>query len=126
MRVSYEGSSRVNPFMQTALNLYAMEGKTLRPVLDRLIIDTSNGEWNGQCTGEFDKTVRTIGMGPAGASGYAAERAREDRPFGQQAGRRSLRERGQQAVARKCDAAVSRRQLSRAEDHARLLNACGA
>jgi hypothetical protein len=71
VRVSYEGSSRVNPFTQTVLNLYAMDGRALKPVLDRLIIDTSNGEWDGQCAGAFDKTVRTIGMGPADANGYA-------------------------------------------------------
>jgi hypothetical protein len=77
VRVSYEGSSRVNPFTETALNLYAVHGRALRPVLDRLIIDTSSGEWDGQCAGEFDKTMRTIGIDPAGAGDYAALRVAE-------------------------------------------------
>jgi hypothetical protein len=101
VRVSYEGSSRVNPFTETALNLYAMDGRALRPVLDRLIIDTSNGEWDGQCAGAFDQTVRTIGMGPPGANGYAALEVMERRvqSVSRQAGDRCVSEDGKPSRA---------------------------
>jgi len=72
VRISYSGSSRVNPYGATSLSLYVIDGQRLRPVLDRLTIETSNGEWDDRCAGEFSSTSRTIDIGPAGRDGYAA------------------------------------------------------
>lgn len=77
VRVMHEGSSRVNPFAQTALSLYVIDGQSLRTVLDRLTVEDSGGEWDGNCAGTFNHTTRTLGIGPAGKDGYATLRVTE-------------------------------------------------
>lgn len=72
VRISHSGSSRVNPYNTTSLSLYVIDGQRLRPVLDRLTVERSGGEWDGRCSGEFNSTSRAIDVGPAGADGYAA------------------------------------------------------
>lgn len=72
VRVTHEGSSRVNPYGATALSLYVIDGKRLRTVLDRLTVSESTGDWDGNCAGSFDSTTRTLGLGAAGQDGYAA------------------------------------------------------
>ncbi|MBN3852971.1 hypothetical protein G3N59_06220 [Paraburkholderia sp. Ac-20340] len=77
VRVSHEGSSRVNPFGQTALSLYVVDGQSLRTVVDRLIVEDSGGEWDGNCAGDFSNTTRTLDLGPAGKEGYAVLKGKE-------------------------------------------------
>lgn len=72
VRITHEGSSRVSPYELTSLSLFTVDGQTLRAVLDRLIIEQSVGEWDGRCAGEFDRTSRTIDMGPPGRDGFAS------------------------------------------------------
>ncbi|WP_174365297.1 hypothetical protein [uncultured Caballeronia sp.] len=72
VRISHSGSSRVNPYDTTSLSLYVIDGQRLKPVLDRLTVEERGGEWDGQCSGEFNSTSRTIDVGPAGVDGYAA------------------------------------------------------
>ncbi|CAG9203196.1 hypothetical protein PSAB6_230172 [Paraburkholderia sabiae] len=72
VRFTHTGSSRVNPYETTALNLYVIEGKKLRRVLDRLAVTSMSGESNDNCAGTLDWTQRTIDMGPAGKQGFAA------------------------------------------------------
>jgi hypothetical protein len=71
IRTSYEGSSRVNPYSGTALDLYVVEGHTLRRVVTDLTIGNSNGEWDGNCAGTFSDSSRTLSVGPATRNGYA-------------------------------------------------------
>ncbi|AJC23569.2 hypothetical protein RO07_22495 [Pandoraea pulmonicola] len=71
VRAGYEGSSRVNPFSQTTLSLYVIDGATLRKVVDNLATQTGGGEWDGNCAGSFSDTSRAISVGPAGKMGYA-------------------------------------------------------
>jgi hypothetical protein len=72
VRISYSGSSRIDPYEATSLSLYVVDGQTLRPVLDRLAAESSTGDWDGNCAGDFSKTTRTIDIGPGGKEGYAA------------------------------------------------------
>ncbi|WP_047284296.1 hypothetical protein [Pseudomonas protegens] len=71
VRAAFEGSSRVNPFSQTWLSLYVREGSTLRPVLEKFVAHSYNGEWDGQCAGEGTKTTRTLDIGKTRSHGYA-------------------------------------------------------
>jgi len=71
VRTDFEGSSRVNPFSQSALSLYVMDGAKLRKVVDKLATQTGGGEWDGNCAGSFADTSRSISVGPAGKDGYA-------------------------------------------------------
>jgi uncharacterized Zn-binding protein involved in type VI secretion len=77
VRIKYSGSSRVSPYEGTSLSLYVIDGQTLRPVLDRLEVDSSNGDWDGNCAGTFDAMSRSIEIGPAGKDGYAALKVSE-------------------------------------------------
>lgn len=72
VRATYEGSSRANPYEAQALSLYVLDGRTLRRVVADLNVMNSSGEWDTDCAGNFSKTVRTLAIGPAGQTGYAA------------------------------------------------------
>lgn len=74
IRVDYDNMSRASPYGARALSLYVMEGARLRTVLDGLMVKESNGEWDENCAGTRRETLRTIAVGPAGKSGYAALR----------------------------------------------------
>lgn len=71
VRAHFKGSSRVNPLDETLLSLYVREGDKLRPVLDRLLVYSFSGEWDGNCAGERSETVRTLEMGKTSSHGYA-------------------------------------------------------
>ncbi|MBB2817130.1 UNVERIFIED_ORG: hypothetical protein GGD59_000347 [Rhizobium esperanzae] len=65
LRVSREGSSRANPFGETTLWLFAIEGDGLKPILDNVVVRESHGEWDTVCAGEFSETTRTLSMVPS-------------------------------------------------------------
>ena len=71
VRAGFEGSSRVNPFSQVWLSLYVREGSTLRPVLEKFLAHSYNGEWDGLCAGEWTKTTRTLEIAKTRSHGYA-------------------------------------------------------
>lgn len=71
-RTTLEGSSRVNPFSQTTLSLYVVDGATLRKVVDGLATQSSGGEWDGNCAGSFTDTSRIVSVGAPGKDGYAS------------------------------------------------------
>ncbi|MBW8354624.1 hypothetical protein DMX09_07995 [Pseudomonas protegens] len=71
VRAGFEGSSRVNPFNQIWLSLYVREGSTLRPVLEKFLAHSYNGEWDGQCAGEGTETTRTLEIAKTRSHGYA-------------------------------------------------------
>ena len=71
VRAHVKGSSRVNPLDETLLSLYVKESDKLRPVLDRLLVYSFSGEWDGNCAGERAETVRTLEMGKTSSHGYA-------------------------------------------------------
>ena len=72
VRLTHEGSSRANPYEATELSLYAMQGQKLQTVLGRLTVKESGGEWDENCAGTMHDTTRTVSIGPADQSGYAA------------------------------------------------------
>ncbi|ANL38090.1 hypothetical protein [Rhizobium phaseoli] len=65
LRVSQEGSSRANPFGETTLWLFAIEGDGLKPIRDDVVVRESHGEWDTVCAGEFSETTRTLSMVPS-------------------------------------------------------------
>lgn len=72
VRVDYDNMSRASPYEAKALSLYVVEGSKLRKVLGGLKVEESGGEWDENCAGTRHDTVRTIAMGAADKSGYAA------------------------------------------------------
>ncbi|WP_162600692.1 hypothetical protein [Paraburkholderia sp. C35] len=77
VRTTQGNTSRVAPYETTALSLYVIDGTTVRRVLERLVIASNTGEWDGNCAGTFDTTTRTIDIGRAGSDGYAALKVSE-------------------------------------------------
>lgn len=71
VRISHLGASRVNPSSSTLLNLYVLDGQTVRPVMDKLEVSNGSGEWDGSCSGSFSETERTISIGDKGKNGFA-------------------------------------------------------
>lgn len=68
---SFQNSSRVNPFAETNLSLYVIDGGKLRRVLSNLTMRQNRGEWDGNCAGQFSDRSRSISVGRAGRGGYA-------------------------------------------------------
>lgn len=71
VRVTFNGSSRLNPVSEKLLSLYVQEGNKLRPVLDKLITYEYGGEWDGNCAGEIYQNTRTLEIGKTSSHGYA-------------------------------------------------------
>jgi hypothetical protein len=71
LRLSLEGSSRVDPFGEVDLWLYTVDHGKLVPVVDGIVTDRSGGEWDGNCAGDFDGARRTLAMDRATQNGYA-------------------------------------------------------
>ncbi|MEN4920546.1 hypothetical protein ABE485_17880 [Achromobacter spanius] len=69
LRISREGSSRANPFSETSLRLFDIGPKGLDMVLDGLVVDRSNGEWDTNCAGEFTERSVSLAMGGGSANG---------------------------------------------------------
>lgn len=70
VRFNHRGSSRVNPIGIERLNLYTLNDQQLTLVLNNLQMDESGGEWDGQCTGDFAETKRTLALGAGSHHGY--------------------------------------------------------
>lgn len=68
VRREWTGSSRPNPFMETTLSLYEPQGGALSPVLEDLVVQRSQGQWDLSCAGETITTERILRMipGPRG------------------------------------------------------------
>ncbi|MCO8168336.1 hypothetical protein NJC40_11170 [Pseudomonas sp. 21LCFQ02] len=85
VRASYVGSSRVNPFSSTDLSLYVLDGAKPRKVLDKLEVQRSGGEWDGNCQGEFYDITSSLAIDKTLSHGYAGlavtEKTVESRSF---------------------------------------------
>ncbi len=60
VRVNYTGSSRPNPYNETNLTLYVIDKNSLKPVLHNYTIYQFGGEWDTNCSGEFEDNDSTI------------------------------------------------------------------
>ncbi|MEE4103540.1 hypothetical protein V2I78_05520 [Pseudomonas viridiflava] len=72
VRGAHRGSSRVNPYSSNSLNLYLLEGSTLRRVMTRLEVSAFGGEWDGMCVGELSQTERTLFVTDKGRTSLAS------------------------------------------------------
>lgn len=77
VRISHEGSSRVNPLSSTRLNLYVLDGQSVRPVMDPLEVRSSSADWDGTCNGDFTRIERTISIPDKGRNGWASLRVEQ-------------------------------------------------
>ncbi|MEN5159188.1 hypothetical protein [Achromobacter spanius] len=70
LRISRTGASRANPISETSLRLFDIGPKGLNMVLDGLIADSSRGEWDTNCAGEFSKGRVSLAIGDRVANGF--------------------------------------------------------
>ncbi|QEE43602.1 hypothetical protein FVA81_02955 (plasmid) [Rhizobium sp. WL3] len=77
LRVAKAGSSQVNPFSETALSLFVIEGDRVRRISDTVVVERKQGEWNGTCDGSFKTTTRLLAMGDNASQGLADIRITE-------------------------------------------------
>lgn len=71
VRISYAGSSRPNPFQRQVLSLFYNGPDGLRPIMDKLIVRQSGGEWDMDCTGAFYEFSRVIDLSETRHNGAA-------------------------------------------------------
>lgn len=67
----YYGSSRPNPYSSSDFSLFYPEGKTLKKVLDGYHLKTYSGEWDTNCSGEFEGGTSVIIVDQAKTNGFA-------------------------------------------------------
>lgn len=77
LRISRTGSSRVNPFSETALSLYVIDNSQLRPILNGIVLENSSGEWDGNCEGTFSDSKRSLALDTGSQNGYVDIRVTE-------------------------------------------------
>ena len=70
LRLTQENNSRANPFSETDVWLYAIDGDQLHPVLNGIVTHSNSGEWDTNCAGTFDEANRTLAMDSASHNGY--------------------------------------------------------
>lgn len=71
VRITLSGSSRVNPYSQTFLNLYIESGAALQEILSDFEVALSGGEWDGNCEGEFFSAASTLSIKKPEATGFS-------------------------------------------------------
>jgi hypothetical protein len=74
VRVAHAGGSRADPFSDLVLDLYVVQGHTLKRVLGNLETHHENGEWDENCAGTFATIDRVISIDPTQVHGYASLR----------------------------------------------------
>jgi len=94
VRIDHQGSSRVNPFTDSVLDLYVVQGHTLKRVLSNLETHVENGDWDGDCAGTFSSVNRVVSIDPNQVHGYAVLRV------SQKSGTRNATMNGDQCVSR--------------------------
>ena len=60
IRVRYNGSSRVNPFGYETITLFESQNGLLKTLLKNYKVEEYNGEWDGNCIGEFNSKKKTL------------------------------------------------------------------
>lgn len=70
VRVSYTGSSRVNPYGATDLSLYIPTKNGLKQIADEIKVGNYSGEWDGNCNGEFQREEITIDIDNENTNGF--------------------------------------------------------
>lgn len=80
LRVLRQGSSRANPYSNETLSLYVPQGQKLAKVLDELQLTLERGEWDTNCTGNFETVRGALSVARGSVhSGYADLILREAR-----------------------------------------------
>jgi hypothetical protein len=69
-RISYSGSSRVNPYEEEQLTLFIQEKDKLVPVLKDFTSYLSTGDWDTNCAGEFNEKRAVFILEPTSTNGY--------------------------------------------------------
>ncbi|ESZ27931.1 hypothetical protein [Mesorhizobium sp. L2C084A000] len=70
LRIEMANNSLPNPFSETDLRLYAVDGDSLRMVLDGLVVGGNGGEGDTNCAGYFHTSRVSLAMSPAKHHGY--------------------------------------------------------
>jgi hypothetical protein len=79
LRVLYQGSSRANPYASQTLTLYVPQGPKLAKVLDPLEMTRERGEWDTNCSGDFETVRGTLSVMRSTSNGLADLMLRQTR-----------------------------------------------
>lgn len=66
----FVGSSKPNPYASGRMSMYYPEGKTLKKVLSQFEMDSTHGEWDTRCNGEFEDKHSFIIMDKAKTNSF--------------------------------------------------------
>ena len=65
------GSSGPNPYEARKLSFFVLSNNALKRVMDNIDSEVNQGEWDMNCTGEFQRTKRTIQVADQSSNGLA-------------------------------------------------------
>ncbi|AYN01797.1 hypothetical protein [Chryseobacterium sp. 3008163] len=68
---NYRGSSGPNPYSSSDISMYYPEGKTLKKVLEGYNLRRYGGEWDMNCSGEFEEDHSVIILDQVKTNGFA-------------------------------------------------------
>ncbi|WP_157940901.1 hypothetical protein [Agrobacterium bohemicum] len=71
LRISASNNSRANPYNGVSLWLYVLEGSSIRPVVDGMVVSETTGESDTNCATEFKARQTTLSMAPTTNHGFA-------------------------------------------------------
>ena len=60
VRITFIGSSQVNPYFIKTLSLYVKEQQEIKNVLHNFSVEDNTGEWDGNCKGNFTDINKTL------------------------------------------------------------------
>ena len=70
IRVRHVGMSRVSQYQSETLSLFIKSGDKLEKILDKYPVKTLNGEWDGECSGEFTETDSILIVSEQQSNGF--------------------------------------------------------
>lgn len=70
VKTDFVGSSKPNPYAYGSISMYYPEGKTLKKVLDQFELDSTRGEWDTRCNGEFENDHSYIIIEPSKTNNF--------------------------------------------------------
>ncbi|MCX2453809.1 hypothetical protein OQX61_21250 [Pedobacter sp. PLR] len=65
------GHSGPNPYNEQTISLFVISGNSLIKVVDKLLLERYNGEWDMNCAGIFKNLKTIISVSPDKTNGYA-------------------------------------------------------
>ncbi|MEE1943637.1 hypothetical protein VRU48_00870 [Pedobacter sp. KR3-3] len=70
IKLAFRGSSNPNPYSSELISIFEPRGAKIKCLLKNFDSETSTGEWDMHCAGEFNEEVKTLSFSKTVSQGY--------------------------------------------------------